>query len=172
MVTIADDFSDLYPVDTSHAIVYKGFINGNYGNYNRHWLLAADGDEVPGRGVQLHTGADGERTADLWGANDEEGYGVVGWDRSQISTQSSTYDTGDAIPVYPFAENPGMIFQGYVADTDGAWNAGNQLDAAASGGFADADLANRVYSYNLYYVADTAAAAQLIVMQQYSGAGG
>jgi hypothetical protein len=176
MVTVADDLEALYPVDNEAPIPVKGFINGNYGSFNRHWFNVNDGDEIPGSGVIMTTGDDGENTVDMWGANTELGYGVLGHDRTQLAstwTSSVVYGSSDIAPVYPFAENPGMYFQGYVTDTNGNWDANHYLDAGADGSFLTADLANRVYAYNLYYVADTTATAQLIMMYVAStGPGG
>lgn len=167
MVTVAEATDTLYPVDNNKPIPRKGFVHGNHGEFNRHWLNVTDGDEIPGCGVIRTTGASGEDTVDMWGANTELGYGVLGHDRTQLAatwTSSVVYAATDIAPVYPFAENPGMIFQGYVSDTNGNWNVDHYLDAGAAGSFLTADLANKVYARNLYYVADTDATAQLIMM--------
>ena len=173
MVTVATATDELYPVDNDKPIAIKGFVNGNWGSFNRHWLNVNDGDEVPGSGMIRATGTSGEDTVDMWGANTELGYAILGYDRTVLAqtwTSSVVYASSDIAPVYPFNENPGMYFQGVVGDTDGANNADNQYDAGATGFFADADLANRVYANQLYYVADTEAATQLIML--YVAAGG
>ena len=170
MVTVAESLATLYPVNTQGNIEYKGSISGNYGSYNRHWFKAADGDEKPGHGVIHATGAAGEDTVNLWSQNAENGYGVCGWDRTQLATIATAHAAADPVPVFPFAENPGMIFQGQVADTNGNWNAGAPIDAGNAGVFETGDYANKIYAFALYYIADTAAAAQLLVLQ--AGIGG
>lgn len=172
MVTVATGFASLYPADTSHSIEYKGFISGNYGSYNRHWFKAADGDEKPGHGVINKTGALGEDSVDLWAQHAENGYGIPGWDRTQLATIATVYAANDLVPVFPFAENPGMIYQGQVADTEGNWDAPKQIEAGAAGVFETADFAVKIYAYSLYYIADTAASAQLLVMQVATGGHG
>ena len=115
MVTVAEATDQLYPVDNNKPIARKGFVHGNFGEFNRHWLNVTDGDEIPSCGVIRTTGASGEDTVNMWGANSELGYGVLGHDRTQLAstwTSSVVYAATDIAPVYPFAENPGMIFQG------------------------------------------------------------
>ena len=85
MVTVAADLEALYPVDNDAPIAVKGYVNGNYGSFNRHWLNVNDGDEIPGSGVIRATGDNGEDTVDMWGANSELGYGVLGHDRTQLA---------------------------------------------------------------------------------------
>jgi len=172
MVTVATGFASLYPADTSQNIEMKGFINGNYGSYNRHWFLAPDGDEKPGHGMIKVAGALGEDSINMWAQNAENGYGVGGWDRTQLATIGTAHTAADLMPVFPFAENPGMIFQGQVADTNGNWDAPAPIDAGGAGVFETGDYANKIYAFSLYYIADTAAAAQLLVMQLATGGHG
>ena len=176
MVTIAEELEDLYPVDADHPIFMKGFVSGNYGMYNRHWLNTTSANIIAGMGLLRATGG-AEHTCTEWGANCEVGYGVAGWDKTQVARDSTNvyhcaYASGDLIPVYPFAENAGAIFQGYVADTNGNWNADAPCDAGAVGTFLTGDLANRIYARVLYYIADTAETAQLVVLYIAQGMGG
>lgn len=172
MVTVAESLDTLYPADTSHNIEYKGFISGNYGSYNRHWAKAADGDEKPGHGFLYKTGASGEDSVDLWAQNEENGQGVMGWDRTQLATIATAHAAADPVPYFLFAENPGMLFQGQVADTNGNWNAGAPIDAGAAGVFETGDYANKIYTFTAYYIADTGASAQLLVMRVATGGHG
>jgi hypothetical protein len=150
----------------------RGSQSGNYGSYNRHWGKAADGDEVPGHGFLYKTGAAGEDSVNLWAQNEENGQGVMGWDRTQLVTIATAHAAADPVPYFLFAENGGMLFQGQVADTNGNWNAGAPIDAGATGTFETGDYANRIYTYSAYYIADTAAAAQLLVMRVAGGGHG
>ena len=172
MVTVATGLASLYPVNTKGNVEMKGFINGNYGSYNRHWFKAKDGDEKPGHGVIKATGALGEDSVDLWGQHALNGYGVTGWDRTQLTTIATAHAANDLVPTFPFAENPGMIFQGQVADTAGNWDAPKPIEAGAAGVFETGDAAVKIYALSVYYIADTAAAAQLLVMQVAAGGQG
>jgi hypothetical protein len=176
MVTIAESLATLYPVNTEMPIALKGFVNGNWGNFNRDWFLASSGNIIPGMGLIHATGAAGENTVTEWGAATELGFGIAGWDKTQVTRASAlihnAYTAADLIPVYPISQNMGMIFQGHCSDTNGNWDADKQLMAAAVGTFATADLATKVYAQNLYYVVDTAEADQLLVMYLSQGSGG
>lgn len=172
MVTVATALDELYPVDLTQNIELRGFINGNYGSYERDWFKASSGNIAPGYGVFLAAGASGEDTCTEWGAAANDGYGVAGWDRAQLALQTTKHTTADLVPVFGNAENPGMYFQGYCVDTNGNWDANLYLHAGAGGGFLTGDLATKIYANNLYYVADTAAAAQLIVMKVAAGGQG
>lgn len=172
MVTVATALDELYPVDTKMAIELKGFISGNYGSFNRHWAKAADGDELAGHGFLYATGASGEDTINLWSVNAENGQGVVGWDPTMQLLISTVPTAGEPIPYFLFAENPGMIFQGQVADTNGNWNAGAPIDAGNAGVFETGDYANKIYTFSVYYIADTAAASQLLVQRVATGGHG
>lgn len=172
MVTVAEDLSTKYPVNLKHNVEMKGFISGNYGSYNRHWFKAADGDEVPAHGGILKSGASGEQSIDLWAQHAENGYGVIGWDRTQLATIATAHAAADPVPVFPFAENPGMIYQGHVADTEGNWDANGPIEAGAAGVFETGDYAVKIYAFSLIYVADTAAAAQLLAMTVAPGGHG
>ena len=172
MVTVAESLATLYPADTKHNIEMKGFISGNYGSYNRHWGKAADGDEKPGHGFIYATGAAGEDTVNLWSQNAENGVGVLGWDRTQLATIATAHAAADPVPYFDFAENPGMIFQGQVADTGADWDAIAPIDAGNAGVFETGDYANKIYAFSVYFIADTAAAAQLLVMRVATGGHG
>lgn len=172
MVTVATGMASLYPADTSKNIEYKGFINGNYGSFNRHWHKAQDGDEKPGHGVIKIAGALGEDTINLWSANAENGYAFTGWDRTQLATIATAHAAADLVPCFPFAENPGAIFQGQVADTNGNWDPEAPIDAGNAGVFETGDYANKIYAFSIYYIADTAASAQLLVMRVAPGGHG
>lgn len=172
MVTVAEDLAALYPVNTLHNIEMKGSISGNYGSYNRHWFKAADGDEKPGHGGILKAGASGEQSIDLWAQHALNGYGVIGWDRNQLATIATAHTTADPVPVFPFGENPGMIYQGQVADTEGNWDANAPIEAGAAGVFETGDYVVKIYAFSLIYVADTAAAAQLLAMKVAPGGQG
>lgn len=168
MVTLAEEFETLYPVDPNKQLFLKGFVSGNFGMFNRHWFNTTSANIIAGMGL-LRATAGAEHTVTEWGANCEVGYGVAGWDKAQVARDGANkyhcaYASADLIPVYPFAENPGAIFQGYVSDTNGAWNADHYLDAGATGSFLTADMANKVYARVLYYIADTEETAQLVVM--------
>ena len=172
MVTVAESLATLYPADTRHNIEMRGFISGNYGSFNRHWHKAADGDEYPGCGVIHATGAAGEDTINLWSADAPDGYGVVGWDRTQLATIATVHAAADPVPVFPFDENPGMIFQGRVADTNGNWNAKAPIDAGNAGVFQTGAYDFKIYAFSLYYIADTGAVSQNLVMRVAPGGHG
>lgn len=173
MVTLAEEFDTLYPVDTSKAVFLKGFVSGNYGMFNRHWFNTTANTIKPGMGLLRATGG-AEHTVTGWANECLVGYGVAGWDKTQTAAQSTAYATADLIPVYPFAENPGAIFQGYVKDTDGNMNADTDLDAGAvTGSFKrSAAQAFPIYAMCLYYIADTTETAQLVLMYVAQGSGG
>ena len=172
MVTVAESLSTLYPADTKQNIEMKGSISGNYGSYNRHWGKANDGDEYPGTGFIHKTGAAGEDFVNLWSVNAENGVGVLGWDRTQLVTIATVHAANDPIPYFKFSENPGMIFQGHVADTNGNWEPTAPIDAGNAGVFETGAYDFKIYANSLYYIADTAAAAQLLVMQVAPGGHG
>ena len=172
MVTVAEALDTLYPADTKHNIEYKGFISGNYGSYNRHWGKAADGDEYPGTGFLYKTAASGEDSVNLWSQNVENGVGVLGWDRTQLTTIATVHAAADPVPYFIFSENPGMMFQGHVADTGADWDTGAPIDAGNAGVFETGDYANKIYTFSVYFIADTAAAAQLLVMRVATGGHG
>ena len=171
MVTLAEELNALYPISTKLNIFLKGYMNGNYGEFNRHWFNTTSANICPGMGLLRATGG-AEHTVTEWGQACIVGYGVSGWDRTQLTAQTDNYASGDLIPVYPFAENSGAIFQGYVADTNGNWAGDGPCDAGATGGFLTGDLANRIYARSLYYIADTTQTAQLVVLYMAQGMGG
>jgi len=172
MVTVADSLSELYPVCTERPIEMRGFINGNYGSFNRHWFKAQDGDEAPGMGVIFIAAVNGEDTINAWGAAAENGYGFLGWDKTQLVTQATCYAAADLAPVFPFAENPGAYFQYYSVDIAADQDAGTPLHAGATGGFLTADYATKVYAACLYFHADTGAVPQRLVGMVASGGHG
>lgn len=172
MVTVAQELAALYPVNLLHNIEMKGFISGNYGSYNRHWFKAADGDEKPGHGGILKAGASGGQSIDLWAQHAENGFGLIGWDRTQLALITTAHTAADPVPVFPFAGNPGMIFQGYTSDTEGNWNANGPIEAGAAGVFETGDYAVKIYAFSLIYVADTADSDQFLVMRVAPGGHG
>ena len=173
MVTIvAEELNTLYPADIQQQIFLKGFVNGNFGMFNRHWLNTTSANIKPGMGV-LRAVAGAEQTCTEWAQHCLVGYGVTGWDKAQIATQQTAYASGDLIPVYPFASNPGAIFQGYWTDTAAAISGDGPCDAGNTGVFETADLEYNVYARMLYYVADTGAAYdKCLVMYIAQGMGG
>ena len=54
----------------------------------------------------------------------------------------------------------------------GNWNAKAPCDAGNAGVFETGDYANKIYAFSLYYVADTAAAAQRLVLRAAPGGHG
>lgn len=172
MVTIAEEFNILYPADITKPIFLKGFVYGNHGMFNRHWFNTTSANIKPGMGVLRATGG-AEHTVTEWGQHCLVGYGVPGWDRTQIATQQTTYAQYDLIPVYPFAGNPGAIFQAYWTDSAAAISADAPADAGASGVFETADEAYPVHARMLYYIGDTGANYdKCLVMYIAQGSGG
>ena len=173
MVTIiSEELNTLYPADINKQIFLKGFIAGNYGMFTRHWLNTTSANIKPGMGL-LRATAGAEHTCTEWAQHCELGYGVSGWDRAQIATQQTAYASADLIPVYPFASNPGAIFQAYWTDTAAAVNADGPADAGGVGVFETGDYDHRLYARMLYYVADTGASYdKCLVMYIAQGMGG
>lgn len=164
MVSIRDAIADRFAVNTKKHILLKGYVNGNWGEGNVEWLIEATGDaQKPGEPTIRTTTVGGENYSVDSTANSEIAYGVVEWDPNQIAGITSEYTAGDLIPVLPFFNNPGMVFQGWVLDTDGNKGPDTVYDCGAVG-FAIADYANRSYAAQMYYVADTNAVAQHLVL--------
>ena len=93
-------------------------------------------------------------------------------DKNQINDITDEYAAGDLIPILPWHSNAGFVFQGWVLDTDGDKGPDSQYDMGAVG-FAPADLANKVYAQQMYFVSDTnATPAHLVLYAALSGAGG
>lgn len=157
MVTLAEELSTLYPVDNNKPIFLKGFISGNYGEFNRHWLNTTSANIKPGMGL-LRATAGAEHTCTEWAQHCILGYGVSGFDKSQVKTQQTAYGSGDLIPVYPFNSNPGAYFQGYITDSAAIVDADAIFDAGAVGVFEGSGADFRDYAALLYYNADTGAA--------------
>lgn len=172
MVTLADTIQDRITVDTSKHIGRKGFINGNWGEFYVVWKKVASGDAMyPGEPVIRSSGdGGGDEIADAT-ANHELGYGVVEWDPNQIANAATEYSAGDLVPVLPWHGNPGMIFQGWVLDTNGNKAADTGYDYG-NAGFDVADYANRMYAQQMYYVADTDATPQHLILYAIGGHGG
>ena len=156
MVTLAEELETLYPVDNNKPIFLKGFVHGNYGEFNRHWLNTTSANIKPGMGLLRATGG-AEHTCTEWAQHCVVGYGVSGWDKSQITTQQTPYASGDLIPVYPFISNPGAYFQGYLTDSTAAVEPDAMWDAGGAGVFEPSAADVREYAGSLYYNADTAA---------------
>jgi len=157
MVTLAEELVTLYPIDTEKNIFLKGFMNGNFGEFNRHWLNTTSASITPGMGLLRATGG-AEHTVTEWAQHCVVGYGVAGWDRTQATNQTDAYGSADLIPVYPFHSNKGAIFQGQVEDSGGNVNADSIWDAGATGVFEPAGSDYKDYAALLYYVTDTGAA--------------
>lgn len=156
MVTLAEELDTLYPLDLTKPIFLKGFVNGNYGEFNRHWLNTTSANIAPGMGLLRATGG-AEHTCTEWAQHCIVGYGVAGWDKTQVATQVTTYASADLIPVYPFFENLGAYFQANVEDTGGNLDADVVFDAGAVGVFEPAGSDFTDYARLLYYIADTTA---------------
>lgn len=154
MVTLAEEFVTLYPISKKQDIFLKGFMNGNYGEFNRHWFNTTSGNVCPGMGL-LRAAAGAEHTVTEWAQHCIVGYGVAGWDRAQLVAQTDDYGSADLIPVYPFAENAGAIFQGNVEDSGGNVDADLAFDAGAVGVFETAGADYVDYASLLYFVTDT-----------------
>ena len=110
MITLAEELETLYPVDANKEIPLKGFVDGNYGEFNRHWFNTTSANIIAGMGLLRATGG-AEHTVTEWGANCEVGYGFAGWDHTQVKRDGANvyhvaYASADLIPIYPFAENP------------------------------------------------------------------
>jgi hypothetical protein len=169
MVTLAEGQATRYKVSTRSHILLKGFINGNWGEGNIEWLKVAAGDaQQSGEPIIRTTTVGGEDFSVDGTANTELGYGVTEWDPNQVADTDTEYAAGDLIPVLPFHMNTGMIFQGEVNDTDGDKGPDTVLDI---GGvfFAIADYANRSYAALKYFVADTDATQQKLVLYALAG---
>ena len=157
MVTLAEEFETLYPISTVQDIFLKGFMNGNYGEFNRHWFNTTSANITPGMGL-LRAVAGAEHTVTEWAQHCIVGYGVAGWDRAQLTAQTNDYASADLIPVYPFFENAGAYFQGNVEDNGGNTDADLAFDAGAVGVFEPAGSDFVDYASLLYYNTDTGAA--------------
>lgn len=157
MVTLAEEFETLYPISIKQDIALKGYMNGNYGEFNRHWFNTTSANITPGMGV-LRAVAGAEHTVTEWAQACIVGYGFVGWDRAQITLQTTPYAQYDLIPVYPFASNAGAIFQGQTEDNGGNTDADLAFDAGTAGVFEPSGSDFVDYASLLYYVTDTGAA--------------
>lgn len=171
MVTLAEGQAIRYAIDLKKHILLKGYINGNWGEGSIEWLKVAASDaQAPGEPIIRTTTVGGEDFAVDATANTELGYGVDEWDPNQLADITAEYAAGDLIPVLPFHSNNGMIFQGWHLDTDGDKGPDTAYDCGAVG-FAIADLANRVYARQKYFVADTNATPGHIVLYESNGIG-
>ena len=103
----------------------------------------------------LRAAAGAEHTVTEWAQHCIVGYGVAGWDRAQLIAQTNDYGSTDLIPVYPFAENAGAIFQGNVEDSGGNVDADLAFDAGGVGVFEPAGADFVDYASLLYFVTDT-----------------
>ena len=173
MVLLKEGMATRYAVNLRTHIGLKGYINGNYGEFSVNWLKVTSGDaQAPGEPIIRTATVGGEdESVDAVG-NDEVGYGVVELDRNQLNIITDEYAAGDLIPILPWHSNAGMVFQGWVLDTNGDTGPDVQYDMGAVG-FAVADMANRVYACQMYFVADTGASPQhLVLYALLSGQGG
>lgn len=170
MVDVKQGIATRFPVNLRTHIGLKGYINGNYGEFTIEWLKVAAADaQAPGEPIIRTTTVGGEDFSVDAVGNDELGYGVVEMDKNQIDIITDEYAAGDLIPILPWHSNSGMIFQGWVLDTDGDKGPDHYYDYGAVG-FSIADLANKVYAQQLYFVADTGAVPQHLVL--YASVGG
>lgn len=173
MVTVASLESTKYVVDTAKHIGYKGFINGNWGEFFVVWLYTTSANIYPGspciRGV-AGAASDADKLTET-GANSEVAFGTPEFDPDQLATAATKYASGDLVPVLPFAQNPGMIHQAWVLDTNGNKNPDTQYDAGAAG-YDVADYANKSYVAQWNYVADTASTAQHLICYVLTGGHG
>jgi len=174
MVTIAALESEKYVVDTGKHIGYKGFINGNWGEFFVVWLYTTTANIYPGSPVirgATSAAADADMCTET-AADSEIAFGTPEWDPNQIPTAATKYASGDLVPVLPFAQNPGMIHQAWVLDTNGNKIPDTAYDTGAAG-WDVADWGNRAYVAQWNYVADTGAVAQhLICYNLATGSGG
>jgi hypothetical protein len=173
MVTVAMLESQKYVVDTGKHIGMKGLINGNWGEFFVVWLYTTTANIYPGAPVirgALGAAADADKITEPAG-NAESCFGVPEFDPDQLATAATKYASGDLAPVLPFAQNPGMIFQGWVLDTNGNKIPDTQYDAGAAG-FDVADYANKSYAGQWNYVADTGAVAQHLILYVLTGGHG
>ena len=86
--------------------------------------------------------------------------GKKGWDKGQIATQQTAYGSGKLALLYPFFENKGFIFQGYVDDSSAALEVNTRMKAGATGEFilqSTSGIQVRSYAETIYYIADTGA---------------
>ena len=173
MVTIASTEATKYVVDTGKHIGMKGLINGNWGEFFVVWLYTTSANIYPGSPLIRGVGgaaSDADKATET-GANSEVSFGVPEWDPNQTANAATKYASGDLIPVLPFAQNPGMIFQGWVLDTNGNKNP-DVLYEAGVAGFDVGDMAVKVYAAQWNYVADTGAVAQHLILYSLTGGHG
>lgn len=176
MVDIVGSYSTMFQVDLYEYIRRMGFINGNKGKFEIWEGITDSANIYPGMPLLRGTtgaAADGDHVVET-GANAEVAFAIAEVDWEQLAKSSSLaqkYDSGDLIPILPMPFNPGMIFQGWVLDTDGNKNPDTQYDAGA-GGFAIADLANKAYAGQLNYVADIDETEQHLMLYLLSGGHG
>ena len=171
MVDVKQGIATRFVINLRTHIGLKGYINGNYGEFTVGWLKVEASDaQTPGEPIIRTTTVGGEDIAVDAAGNDELGYGVVELDKNQIDDITVSYAAEDLIPVLPWHSNKGMIFQGWVLDTDGDKGPDTLLDYGAVG-FAIADMANRVYAALMYFVADTNSTPKHLVLYEFSSLG-
>ena len=173
MVLLKEGIATRFAVNLRTHIGLKGYINGNYGEFTINWLKVASGDaQAPGEPIIRTTTVGGEDFSVDAVGNDELGYGVVELDKNQINIITDEYAAGDLIPVLPWHGNAGFVFQGWVLDTDGDKGPDAQYDMGAVG-FSPADLANKVYAQQMYFLADTGGTpAHQVLYASIHGTGG
>lgn len=173
MVDIAEGIIGRFSVNLTDLIRILGFINGNKGKFEVWQGYTTSANVLPGIPLIRGTGgaaSDASKCTET-GANSEVAFSIAEADREQVDLNSDTYASGDLIPILPMMANPGMIFQGWVLDTDGNKNPDTVYDAGANG-FAIADYANKCYAAQMYYVADTNATAQHLILYLLTGGAG
>ena len=173
MVLLKEGIATRFAVNLRTHIGLKGYINGNYGEFSIAWLKVAAGDaQAPGEPILRTATVGGEdESVDSTGAT-EICFGVVELDKNQINIITDEYAAGDLIPILPWHSNAGMVFQGWVLDTNGDKGPDvNYTDGAV--GFSVADHSVKQYAQQMYFVADTGAVPQhLVLYAALSGAGG
>ena len=173
MVDLKEGIATRFVVNLRTHIGLKGYINGNYGEFSIAWLKVTSGDaQAPGEPIIRTATVGGEDESVDTTATTEICYGVVELDKNQINVITDEYDAGDLIPILPWHSNAGMVFQGWVLDTNGDKGPDVAYEIGAVG-FAVADHATKQYAQQMYFVADTGATPQhLVLYASLSGAGG
>ena len=173
MVLLKQGMATRYAVNLRTHIGLKGYINGNYGEFSINWLRVASGDaQAPGEPIIRTATVGGEDYSVDSAATSEIGYGVVELDKNQLDIITDEYAADDLIPILPWHSNAGMVFQGWVLDTAGDKGPDVAYEYGAVG-FAVADHATKQYAQQMYFIADTGATPQhLVLYASLSGAGG
>lgn len=164
----------------------KRFIAGMHpdSNPNVRWLKTSEASIKPGHGLIRGTGAGGEATVGLSGADSPIVYAIAEFDPKQIANNGVAYASGDLIPVLPLHLNLGIELRNIkIADASanapadtplcpiasGEWGiaveatladaSGDAFNAAVNqvvgvNGAAGSTIHNRVFLRYLYYYVD------------------